>query len=65
MTQAESIGDYIDLLRTDANEVQNLFNDLLIEVTQFFRDAREFEALEKHVIPKLIEGKTSGDQLRI
>ena len=45
VTQAESIGDYIDLLRTDANEVQNLFNDLLIGVTQFFRDAREFEAL--------------------
>ena len=65
VTQAESIGDYIDLLRTDANEVQNLFNDLLIGVTQFFRDAREFEALEKHVIPKLFEGKTSGDQLRI
>src|SRR6187551_672095 len=35
VTQAESIGDYIDLLRTDANEVQNLFNDLLIGVTQF------------------------------
>ena len=45
--------------------MQNLFNDLLIGVTQFFRDAREFEALEKHVIPKLFEGKTSGDQLRI
>ena len=51
--------DYIDLLRTDANEVQNLFNDLLIGVTQFFRDAREFEALEKQVIPKLFDGKGS------
>ncbi len=38
--------DYVEFLRTDKDEVQNLFNDLLIGVTQFFRDKREFEILE-------------------
>ena len=39
---------------------QHLFHDLLIGVTQFFRDPREFEALEREVIPKLFEGKGTG-----
>ena len=34
-----------------------LFRDLLIGVTNFFRDAEAFEALERQVIPKLFEGK--------
>ena len=34
-----------------------LFRDLLIGVTDFFRDAEAFRALETLVIPKLFEGK--------
>ncbi|RDI62672.1 two-component system CheB/CheR fusion protein [Microvirga subterranea] len=63
--QAATIDDYIEVLRTHADEPQNLFNDLLIGVTQFFRDRREFELLESQVIPHLFEGKTRNDNLRI
>jgi two-component system CheB/CheR fusion protein len=65
VVQAESIEDYVQVLRTHAEEPQNLFNDLLIGVTQFFRDRREFELLETQVIPKLFQGKTRSDNLRI
>lgn len=65
VVQAETIDAYIEVLRTQADEAQNLFNDLLIGVTQFFRDRREFELLERQVIPKLFEGKTRDDNLRI
>ena len=65
VTQAETIEAYLEVLRTQADEAQNLFNDLLIGVTQFFRDPREFELLETQVIPKLFEGKTRNDSLRV
>ncbi|MEZ2133103.1 MULTISPECIES: CheR family methyltransferase [unclassified Sinorhizobium] len=65
VTQTETLDNYIEFLRGDADEAKELFNDLLIGVTHFFRDVKEFEFLEKEVIPKLFEGKGSGDHLRV
>ncbi|MGN6489853.1 MAG: CheR family methyltransferase [Devosia sp.] len=63
--QIEDIDDYVEFLRRDKDEPTLLFNDLLIGVTQFFRDAKEFEVLEREVIPKLFEKKDSGSNVRI
>ncbi len=60
-----SVPDYVGLLRKDAREVELLFRDLLIGVTQFFRDARAFDALASEVIPKLIANKKPDDQVRV
>lgn len=65
VVESQSLQSYVEILRARPDEAQNLFNDLLIGVTQFFRDAREFELLEREVIPKLFEDKTRGDQLRV
>src|SRR5215469_7958054 len=65
VVQIDDIGSYVDFLRSDKNEIQNLFKDLLIGVTEFFRDRREFEVLETQVIPKLFEGKSAGQQVRV
>ena len=65
VVQREEIGDYVAYLRAQPEEVQQLFDDLLIGVTQFFRDAREFEVLERAVIPQLFAGKGRDDQIRI
>ncbi|HVF95357.1 MAG TPA: CheR family methyltransferase [Sphingomonas sp.] len=62
--QIERIDDYINRLRTDRAEVQDLFQDLLIGVTQFFRDPQEFDLLERE-IPRLFEGKGPEDQFRV
>lgn len=65
VNQIADIAAYVDYLRTDKDEVQHLFNDLLIGVTEFFRDKREFEVLESQVMPRLVEGKQPGQPIRI
>ncbi|NNM75183.1 CheR family methyltransferase [Enterovirga aerilata] len=65
VVQINDVAEYVEFLRTDKDEVTKLFNDLLIGVTQFFRDKREFEVLETEVIPKLFDGKRAGSQVRV
>ncbi len=59
------IDSFIDLLHREPQEVSALFRDLLINVTNFFRDADAFEALAAQVIPKLFEGRGADDTVRI
>ena len=63
--QIEGIDGYVKYLQQAPLEVQALFNDLLIGVTNFFRDPEAFAALEKMVIPKLFEGKPVGAAVRV
>jgi two-component system, chemotaxis family, CheB/CheR fusion protein len=63
--QIHSLSAYVDRLRQDRDEVNTLFRDLLIGVTNFFRDAKAFEALEKLVMPRLLDGKGPADTIRI
>lgn len=63
--QIGAVPDYIERLRAEPREIELLFDDLLIGVTQFFRDPEAWEALECDVIPKLFEGKAAADQIRI
>ena len=42
-----------------------MLKDLLISVTNFFRDKKAFEAIENDVLPLLLNSKTTGGQLRI
>ena len=63
--QADTVPDYLARLRDDPKEVELLFRDLLIGVTQFFRDPDAFDALRNSVLPKLIEGKGIDDPIRI
>src|SRR5262249_23149009 len=62
--QITSLAAYAERLRQDAGEVNTLFRDLLIGVTNFFRDAKAFEALEELVMPRLFEGKGPADTIR-
>jgi len=65
VTQYDDIESYIEFLRNDPEEVLHLFNDMLIGVTQFFRDRAEFEFLERHIVPKLFADKTASDSVRV
>src|SRR5205085_1269253 len=51
-------GQYARFLRDDKQEIEALFNDLLINVTRFFRDERVFRVLQKRFLPGLIKDKT-------
>jgi two-component system CheB/CheR fusion protein len=64
VVQVATIDQYVTRLKKSRDEVQHLFQDLLIGVTQFFRDPREFEMLERE-LPGLFEGKGTVDQFRV
>ncbi len=63
--QVEAIDGYVTYLQQTPAEVEALFRDLLIGVTNFFRDPEEFQVLEQEVIPKIFEGKHVGDSVRV
>ncbi|WP_181120940.1 CheR family methyltransferase [Xanthomonas arboricola] len=65
VVQVDTLEQYLEQLRSRFDEPLLLFNDLLIGVTLFFRDRREFEFLEQQVIPRLFQGKQPGDHLRV
>lgn len=55
---------YLDCLRTRPGEAGALLQDILISVTNFFRDGQCFHALEA-VIPELFRHKTASDTVRV
>ncbi len=57
--------EYLALLRSDHAEVQALYQDFLIRVTQFFREPEAFEALKKHIFPAIVVGRPPGAAVRI
>ena len=59
------IGRYLELLRTDAIELDHLAKDLLINVTSFFRDPKVFDLLAQKIVPGLIHGHPQDRPLRI
>lgn len=60
----ESLPAYLDYLRRNPVEANALLADLMISVTQFFRDREAWEALERDVIPLLFENKVPEDSVR-
>jgi two-component system, chemotaxis family, CheB/CheR fusion protein len=57
--------EYIKLLRKKPEEIKTLVQDLLINVTSFFRDARSFEYVKKTIFPKLMKDKSADHVVRI
>lgn len=63
--QIQTIDEYLKYLQQNQMEVDALFRDLLIGVTNFFRDPEAFKALEEQIIPKLFDGKPNGAFIRV
>ena len=63
--QIESIDSYVKYLQQTPAEVDALFRDLLIGVTNFFRDPEAFQALEHQIIPQVFAGKPAGAVIRV
>ena len=63
--QIDGVESYVRFLQQTPAEVEALFRDLLIGVTNFFRDPEAFKVLEEQVIPKLFENKPAGSAVRV
>lgn len=59
------IQDYVKHLEVNEAEVDLLFQDILIPVTEFFRDPKVFEFLQQTALPALMKNKTINEPLRI
>jgi len=64
VTHVSSASEYVERLRADPTEVSQLFQELLIGVTSFFRDPQAYEALREQVIIPLLAERRS-DRVRV
>ncbi|HYA22746.1 MAG TPA: chemotaxis protein CheB, partial [Terriglobales bacterium] len=55
--KVETLRDYVRFVRNTPGEIEELYQDILIHVTGFFRDPGAFEALRKHVFPALFHDR--------
>ena len=65
VNRLDTMEGYVEQLRRDPKEVAALFRDLLINVTNFFRDADAFDALRDQVIPKMFDGRGADETVRV
>ena len=65
VVQVATLAQYLDRLRGDTVEAEALYRDVLIHVTEFFRDAEAWEVLARVAIPQIFAGKAPGEPVRV
>lgn len=65
LNKFQKLRDYAKMLKTDPNEVDALFDDFLINVTNFFRDPDFYKTLVSEILPGIIKQKKSSEAIRI
>jgi two-component system, chemotaxis family, CheB/CheR fusion protein len=63
--KATTVPEFLDLLRREPPQIDRLFQELLIHVTQFMRDPVAFKTVQETVMPALLAGKGAADTVRI
>lgn len=63
--QIDRASSYVSYLQQNPQEVDLLFNELLIGVTNFFREPEAFEFLKENAIPNLLKNRMKEQILRI
>lgn len=65
LRRLDNLERYISKLRSDSSELHALYEDILINVTEFFRDPEVFDALKQIVFPKILAARAAGGPIRI
>ncbi|MCP4679161.1 MAG: PAS domain S-box protein [Deltaproteobacteria bacterium] len=63
--QIDDISDYVRYLQESEREASILFKELLIGVTNFFRDTEAFEILQHKTLPNLLNKKPDDSAIRV
>lgn len=63
--RAQSIKDYISVLRSDLKESELLVNSFTVNETYFYRELHQLACLSNSILPDLIRSKGPGDRIRI
>ena len=61
----DRLADYVTYLDTHQDEVEALYQNVLIHVTSFFRDPDAFDALRHLAFPAIVERHALGDPIRM
>lgn len=65
LLKLDSLEAYTSYLQGHRDEVDALFQDMLIHVTGFFRDPEVFEALKREAFPNLVKDRRAGTPVRV
>ncbi len=60
-----NLSEYIQYLQEHPNEIQALYQDVLITVTSFFRDPEVYTALQARVFPHLLQQPSAATSIRV
>ena len=63
--KTEKMEDYLKYLQTNPGELGSLFQDILINVTGFFREPETFEALKHEIFPSILKNRSADDAIRV
>jgi two-component system, chemotaxis family, CheB/CheR fusion protein len=61
----DRLSDYVRLLQTSSAEIKALYQDMLINVTSFFRNPKVFEALKTEVFPEIVKRHSPEQSIRV
>lgn len=59
LNRLQDVAGYLKLLKERPGEIDALYRDILIHVTQFFREPKSFEVLKAEVVPRIFD-RTRG-----
>ncbi|TNE51427.1 MAG: PAS domain S-box protein [Deltaproteobacteria bacterium] len=65
MARQESLAGYFQFVQDHPEEVDDIYKDLLIGVTKFFRDEEAFHTMEKEVIPAILRSTPKDETIRV
>jgi two-component system CheB/CheR fusion protein len=65
MVGAHDYGDYVDYIKVHLEEFALLFNTILINVTNFFRDQPAWDFLAQDVLPRMLEARPPNGCMRV
>ncbi|HEU5410118.1 MAG TPA: chemotaxis protein CheB [Candidatus Acidoferrales bacterium] len=61
----DKIDDYVKFVQANPAETKALYQDMLINVTSFFRNPQLFEGLKTQVFPRILKNKAPEQAIRI
>jgi two-component system CheB/CheR fusion protein len=63
--RTKSFHEYTKYLEAHHDEMSSLYNDILINVTDFFRDPESFKSITSQVLPSLLKNRSPRESIRI
>lgn len=65
LTRTATVSEYVRLLQRNRDEVDELYKNLLINVTDFFRDLETFDFLQSDILPSIVQHHEDGSPIRV